>query len=126
MLAENAWIIFHYSLIPFLFMNAETLLQRALNLEFLSISEGQYLFENAPTSELMDVANEIRKKFKYNECMYCKLQILQLLSDSRPCGGIHYYNRSVQTKDRRDLPLWRRTIIAPRRTSSRSRSEILC
>ncbi|MBP6403753.1 MAG: dehypoxanthine futalosine cyclase [Bacteroidia bacterium] len=44
-------------------MNAETLLQRALNLEFLSISEGQYLFENAPTSELMDVANEIRKKF---------------------------------------------------------------
>jgi len=63
MLAENAWIIFHYSLIPFLFMNAETLLQRALNLEFLSISEGQYLFENAPTSELMDVANEIRKKF---------------------------------------------------------------
>lgn len=63
MLAENAWIIFHYSLIPFLFMNAETLLQRALNLEFLSISEGQYLFENAPTSELMDVANEIRKKY---------------------------------------------------------------
>ncbi|MBK6838432.1 MAG: dehypoxanthine futalosine cyclase [Bacteroidetes bacterium] len=44
-------------------MNAETLLQRALNLEFLSISEGQYLFENAPTSELMDVANEIRKKY---------------------------------------------------------------
>ena len=63
MLAENAWIIFHYSLIPFLFMNAETLLQRALNLEFLSIGEGQYLFENAPTSELMDVANEIRKKY---------------------------------------------------------------
>ncbi|MBL0256723.1 MAG: dehypoxanthine futalosine cyclase [Bacteroidetes bacterium] len=44
-------------------MNAETLLQRALNLEFLSIGEGQYLFENAPTSELMDVANEIRKKY---------------------------------------------------------------
>lgn len=43
-------------------MNAETLLQRALKSEFLNAKEGQYLFEHAPTAELMDVANEIRKK----------------------------------------------------------------
>ena len=44
-------------------MNADNLLQRALNFEFLDKKEGQYLFENAPTAELMDVANEMRKKF---------------------------------------------------------------
>ena len=44
-------------------MNADNLLQRALNFEFLDKKEGQYLFENAPTAELMDVANEMRQKF---------------------------------------------------------------
>jgi cyclic dehypoxanthinyl futalosine synthase len=38
------------------------LYQRALAFEFLSAEEGQYLFEYAPLSELMAVANELRKK----------------------------------------------------------------
>lgn len=42
-------------------MNIDTLLKRALNFEFLSIEEGVFLFENAPISELMYVANELRK-----------------------------------------------------------------
>lgn len=42
-------------------MNKEELLKRALNFEFLSIEEGVYLFNNAPTAELMFVANELRK-----------------------------------------------------------------
>ena len=37
------------------------LLKRALNFEFLSQEEGVYLFKNAPTAELMFVANELRK-----------------------------------------------------------------
>lgn len=41
-------------------MNVQSLLKRAQNLEFLSIEEGIFLYENAPTSELMFVANEIR------------------------------------------------------------------
>lgn len=47
-------------------MNTEQLLERALKLEFLSIEEGVYLYENAATSELMYVANEIRKIKKHN------------------------------------------------------------
>jgi cyclic dehypoxanthinyl futalosine synthase len=42
-------------------MTIDNLLQRALNLEFLSIEEGVFLFENAPTSELMYVGNELKK-----------------------------------------------------------------
>jgi cyclic dehypoxanthinyl futalosine synthase len=45
-------------------MNTEALLQRAFNFDFLSAEEGQFLFENAPTAELMWVANELRKKQK--------------------------------------------------------------
>ncbi|MEW6468697.1 MAG: cyclic dehypoxanthinyl futalosine synthase [Bacteroidota bacterium] len=45
-------------------MNSETLLKRALDFEFLSIEEGVFLFEHAPTAELMFVANELRKKQK--------------------------------------------------------------
>ncbi len=30
--------------------------------EFLSVEEGIYLFENAPAAELMNVADELRKK----------------------------------------------------------------
>ena len=37
------------------------LLSRALEFDFLSAEEGQFLFENAPTSELTYVANELRK-----------------------------------------------------------------
>jgi cyclic dehypoxanthinyl futalosine synthase len=43
-------------------MNLANLYERALNLEFLSVDEGVFLFENAPLTELMFVANELRKK----------------------------------------------------------------
>jgi cyclic dehypoxanthinyl futalosine synthase len=41
-------------------------LGRALNSEFLSIEEGVYLYTNAPTAELVFVANELRKIRKNN------------------------------------------------------------
>ncbi|MBC8052458.1 MAG: dehypoxanthine futalosine cyclase [Sphingobacteriaceae bacterium] len=43
-------------------MNIQDLLQRAMAFEFLSIDEGIFLFKNAPTSDLMYVANELRKQ----------------------------------------------------------------
>lgn len=43
-------------------MNFSDLYERALQLEFLSIEEGMDLFEHAPLTELMFVANELRKK----------------------------------------------------------------
>jgi cyclic dehypoxanthinyl futalosine synthase len=43
-------------------MNLATVFQKALNLEFLSISEGMFLYNNAALPELMLVANELRKK----------------------------------------------------------------
>src|SRR5438874_7947482 len=43
-------------------MNLEELYQRALNLEFLDIEEGVVLFEQAPLTDLMFVADELRKK----------------------------------------------------------------
>ena len=42
-------------------MNTDALLKRALAFDFLSAEEGQFLFENASTTELMFVANELRK-----------------------------------------------------------------
>src|SRR2546428_13061914 len=45
-------------------MKTETLLDRALKLEFLSAEEGVFLFQNAPTSALMFTANELRKQKK--------------------------------------------------------------
>ena len=42
-------------------MITDKLLKRALNFEFLSIEEGMFLFNNAPTAELIFVANELRK-----------------------------------------------------------------
>jgi len=42
-------------------MKTESLLDRALNFEFLSAEEGVFLFQNAPTSALMFTANELRK-----------------------------------------------------------------
>ncbi|MFN8116179.1 MAG: CofH family radical SAM protein [Bacteroidia bacterium] len=47
-------------------MNVQSLLKRAQKLEFLSIEEGIFLYGNAPTSELMFVANEIRNIKKNN------------------------------------------------------------
>ena len=43
-------------------MQLEQLYQRALDFDNLSVQEGVYLFENAPLTELMFVANELRKK----------------------------------------------------------------
>ena len=43
-------------------MNLNDLYQKALNFEFLSVEEGVYLFDNAPLTELMYVADELRKK----------------------------------------------------------------
>lgn len=43
-------------------MEINELLDKALRFEFLSIEEGMFLFENAALTELMFVANELRKK----------------------------------------------------------------
>jgi len=43
-------------------MELNNLYRRALDFEFLSVEEGVYLFENAPLTELMYVANELRIK----------------------------------------------------------------
>jgi len=43
-------------------MNINSLYEKALNFEFLTVEEGVYLFEHAPLTELMYVANELRKK----------------------------------------------------------------
>jgi len=43
-------------------MNLDNLYQRALDFEFLSVEEGVYLFEHAALTELMFVADELRKK----------------------------------------------------------------
>jgi len=43
-------------------MNISRLLQKALQLESLSVEEGTFLFTEAPLAELMLIANELRKK----------------------------------------------------------------
>ena len=43
-------------------MTLDELYQRALNFEFLDVEEGIFLFEHAPLTDLMFVANELRKK----------------------------------------------------------------
>ncbi|WP_153632477.1 cyclic dehypoxanthinyl futalosine synthase [Prolixibacter sp. SD074] len=43
-------------------MNFESIYQKALNFEALTIDEGLLLYEHAPTPELMHIANELRKK----------------------------------------------------------------
>lgn len=45
-------------------MQLTDLYKKALNFEFLSVDEGVYLFENAPTPELMQIANTLRRKKK--------------------------------------------------------------
>jgi cyclic dehypoxanthinyl futalosine synthase len=47
-------------------MTVDSLLNRALKSDFLSIEEGVFLFENAPTNELAFVADELRKQKKKN------------------------------------------------------------
>jgi cyclic dehypoxanthinyl futalosine synthase len=49
-------------------MQVDTLLERALNQEFLSAEEGEFLFHDASTAELMFVGNELKKqKKKHNK-----------------------------------------------------------
>ena len=48
-------------------MEVESLLQRALNFEFLSAEEGEFLFHNAPTAELMLVGDTLKKKQKKSD-----------------------------------------------------------
>jgi cyclic dehypoxanthinyl futalosine synthase len=49
-------------------MQLSELYERALRFEFLSAEEGVFLFENAPLTELMYVANELRKiQVPYNK-----------------------------------------------------------
>ncbi|MBS1576896.1 MAG: dehypoxanthine futalosine cyclase [Bacteroidetes bacterium] len=43
-------------------MNLSALYQKALNFEFLTAEEGVFIFQHAPLTELMFVANELRKK----------------------------------------------------------------
>ncbi len=45
-------------------MEVSKLLERGLNREFLTAEEGEFLFQNAATSDLMFVANELRKEKK--------------------------------------------------------------
>lgn len=48
-------------------MNIEELLERALQKDFLTAEEGQFLFEHASTAELTWVANELKKEKKGDE-----------------------------------------------------------
>jgi cyclic dehypoxanthinyl futalosine synthase len=49
-------------------MQLDELYKKALDFEFLTIEEGVFLFENAPLTELMHVANELRKiQVPYNK-----------------------------------------------------------
>ena len=49
-------------------MNTSRLLQKAMRFENLSVEEGTFLFNNAALSELMLVANELRKiQVPYNK-----------------------------------------------------------
>lgn len=43
-------------------MDISSLYKKALNFEFLSVEEGMYLFEHAPLSELMNIADLLRQK----------------------------------------------------------------
>src|ERR1700759_1760520 len=43
-------------------MQLQSLYERARNFEFLTAEEGMFLFEHAPLTELMFVADELRKK----------------------------------------------------------------
>lgn len=47
-------------------MTVDSLLARALNFDFLSIEEGVFLYEKANTTELMFIANELKKVQKKN------------------------------------------------------------
>ena len=46
-------------------MQLAELYKRALGFEFLSVEEGMFLFENAPLTDLMNIADELRKKHSF-------------------------------------------------------------
>lgn len=46
------------------YMNLQSLYQKALNHEFLSVEEGVFLFHHAPTSEIMAIGHQLRMKNK--------------------------------------------------------------
>ncbi len=48
-------------------MRVDELLQKALDLEFLSVEEGVFLFEHAGTAELMYVGNRLRRRHVPND-----------------------------------------------------------
>ena len=50
-------------------MTVDSLLARALNFDFLSIEEGVFLYEKANTTELMFIANELKKVQKKTRMM---------------------------------------------------------
>jgi cyclic dehypoxanthinyl futalosine synthase len=53
-----AWV----RVLPLQPMNLQELYQKALQLEFLSVEEGIFLFEHAPLAELMFAADQLRRK----------------------------------------------------------------
>lgn len=55
-------IFFNEKLIKYLKMNLHDLYNKASQFEFLSVEEGMFLFNNAPLTELMFIANELRQK----------------------------------------------------------------
>ena len=66
-------------------MTTASLLQRALNFEFLSTEEGVHLFEHAATAELMYVANELRKKQKQDTAGIVTWQIDRNVNTTNVC-----------------------------------------
>ena len=59
-------------------MQLADLYRRALDFEFLGIEEGMHLFEHAPLSDLMHVADELRKRgLKW---MISSLPLIQILA----------------------------------------------
>ncbi len=65
-------------------MTVDHLLKRAQNSEFLSIEEGVFLYEHAPTAELMMVAHEIRN-VKKNHSKKVTWQIDRNLNTTNVC-----------------------------------------
>lgn len=93
-------------------MELNNLFDKALGLGFLTLEEGVELYHHAPLADLMFVADELRKtsatwksyladrsQCKYNQCMYSQLQVLQLLSYSRPCRSIYHRHACLQKED---------------------------
>lgn len=66
-------------------MKIAELLNRALNFEFLSIEEGVFLFENASTTELMYVGNELRKIQKKDTADIVTWQIDRNVNTTNVC-----------------------------------------